>query len=106
MVKNIGFLSCTVKVRPKTVMSTSKRDEQPRHFHMGVPLPTKEQDRDDERKCLMACYNKIPNKKLFTLRRQVAETCPICDDPLFKIGGGAVSFLNRRAGESLFFYMN
>ena len=42
-------------------MSTSKRDEQPRHFHMGVPLPTKEQDRDDERNCLMGYYNKIPN---------------------------------------------
>ena len=61
MVKNIGFLSCTVKVRPKTAMSTSKRDEQPRHFHMGVPLPTKEQDRDDKRNCLMGCHNKIPN---------------------------------------------
>ena len=61
MVKNSGFLSCTVKVRPKTAMSTSTRDEQPRHFHMGVPLPTKEQDRDDERNCLMGYYNKIPN---------------------------------------------
>ena len=36
-------------------------------------------------------------KKLFTLRRQVAETYPICDDPLFKIGGGAVSLLNRNS---------
>ena len=44
MVKNIGFLSCTAKVRPKTAMSTSKRDEQPRHFQMGVPSPSKEQD--------------------------------------------------------------
>ena len=61
MVKNIGFLSCTVKVRAKTAMSTSKRDEQPRHFHMGVPLPTKEQDRDDKRNCLMGCYNKFSN---------------------------------------------
>ena len=42
-------------------MSTSKRDEQPLHFRMGVPLPTKEQDRDDERNCLMGYYNKIPN---------------------------------------------
>ena len=45
-------------------------------------------------------------QKLFTLRRLEAETCPICDDLLFKIGGCAVSFLNRRAGKSLFFYMN
>ena len=44
MVKNIGFLSCTAKVRPKSAMSTSKRDEQPRHFHMGVSSPSKEQD--------------------------------------------------------------
>ena len=61
MVKNSGFLSCTAKVRPKTVMSTSKRDEQPRHFHMGVPLSTKEQDVDDEHNCLMGYCNKIPN---------------------------------------------
>ena len=44
MVTNIGFLSCTAKVRPKSAMSTSKRDEQPRHFHMGVSSPSKEQD--------------------------------------------------------------
>ena len=44
MVKNSGFLSCTAKVRPKTAMSTSKRGEQPRHFHMGVSSPSKEQD--------------------------------------------------------------
>ena len=74
MVKNIGFLSCTVKVRLKTVMSTSKKDEQPRHFHMGVPLPTKEQDRDDERKCLMGCYNKIPNNFLISFERHLENT--------------------------------
>ena len=61
IVKNSGFLSCTAKVRPKTAMSTSKRDEQPRHFHMGVPLSTKEQDLDDEHNCLMGYCNKIPN---------------------------------------------
>ena len=61
MVKNSGFLSCTAKVRPKTAMSTFKRDEQPRHFHMGVPSPSKEQDWDDEHNCLMGYYNKIPN---------------------------------------------
>ena len=36
-------------------------------------------------------------ENLFTLRRKVAETYPICDDPLFKIGGGAVSLLNRNS---------
>ena len=55
-------------------MSTSKRDEQPRHFHMGVPLPTKEQDRDDERKCLMGCYNKIPNNFLISFERHRENT--------------------------------
>ena len=42
-------------------MSTSKRDEQPRHFHVGVPLSTNEQDLDDERNCLMGYCNKKPN---------------------------------------------
>ena len=32
-------------------------------------------------------------EKLFTLRREMTETYTICDDPLFKVGGGAVSFL-------------
>ena len=49
-------------------MSTSKRDEQPRHFHMGVPLSTKEQDLDDERNCLMGYCNKIPNNIYFHLK--------------------------------------
>ena len=34
-------------------------------------------------------------ENLFTLRRKVAETYPIYDDPLFNIDGGAVSLLNR-----------
>ena len=58
----------------KTAMSTSKRDEQPRHFHMGVPLPTKEQDLDDERKCLMGGYNKIPNNFLISFERHRENT--------------------------------
>ena len=45
----------------KTAMSTSKRDEQPCHFHMGVLSPSKEQDWDDEHSCLMGYYNKIPD---------------------------------------------
>ena len=61
MVKNSGFLSCTAKVRSKTAMSTSKRDEQPCHFHMGVLSPSKEQDGDDEHNYLMGYYNKILN---------------------------------------------
>ena len=36
-------------------------------------------------------------EKLFTLRQKVAEIYTICDDPFFKIGGGAVSFLNRNS---------
>ena len=39
----------------------------------------------------------ISLENVFTLRRQVAEIYPICDDPLFKIGGGAVSLLNRNS---------
>ena len=36
-------------------------------------------------------------ENLFTLRRKVSETYPIYDDPLFNIGGGAVSLLNRNS---------
>ena len=36
-------------------------------------------------------------EKLFTLRQKVAEIYTICDDPFLKIGGGAVSFLNRNS---------
>ena len=36
-------------------------------------------------------------ENMFTLRRKVAETYPICNDPLFKIGGGAVALLNRNS---------
>ena len=39
----------------------------------------------------------ISLENVFTLGRQVAETYPISDDPLFKIGGGAVSLLNRNS---------
>ena len=44
----------------------------------------------------------------FTLRRKVAEIYPICDDPLFKIGGGVTQFrsLTEIARKSPFFYMN
>ena len=44
-------------------------------------------------------------EKLFTLRQKVVEIYTICDDPFFKIGGGAVSFLRTEiAGKSPFFY--
>ena len=36
-------------------------------------------------------------ENLFTLRRKMAETYPIYDDPLFNIDGGAVSLLNRNS---------
>ena len=39
----------------------------------------------------------ISLENLFTLRRKVAETYPICDDPLFKTAGGPVSLLNRNS---------
>ena len=39
----------------------------------------------------------ISLENMFTLRRKVAEIYPICDDPLFKIAGGAVSLLNRNS---------
>ena len=34
-------------------------------------------------------------ENLFTLRRKVAETYPICDDPLLKIGGGVTQFSRK-----------
>ena len=39
----------------------------------------------------------ISLENMFTLQRKVAEIYPICDDPLFKIAGGAVSLLNRNS---------
>ena len=39
----------------------------------------------------------ISLENLFTLRRKVAETYPICDDPLFKTAGGPVSLLNKNS---------
>ena len=44
----------------------------------------------------------ISLENLFTLRRKVAETYPICNDPLFKIGGGTVSLLNRNSRKITF----
>ena len=39
MGKNIGFTSPTPKVRPKTAISKSKRDQHLRHSHMGASRP-------------------------------------------------------------------
>ena len=39
MGKNIGFTSPTPKVRPKTAISKSKRDQHFRHSHIGAPRP-------------------------------------------------------------------
>ena len=44
----------------------------------------------------------ISLENLFTLRRKVAETYPICDDPLFKTAGGPVSLLNRNSRKITF----